>query len=62
MQLTDEDIREFTTLWEQEFHERLSPGEARHAATALLELYDLIAQPVSSSAEASDLPPPDSSL
>jgi len=55
MQLTDEDIREFSELWQQEFHETLSPGEARQYASSLLELYSLIAQPCPA-----DPAPPDS--
>lgn len=39
MQLTDADIREFSDLWEKEFHERLSIDEARRHASLLIDLY-----------------------
>ncbi len=44
MQLDDNDIREFVELWELEFHEKLSPGEAQACASVLLELYFLLAK------------------
>jgi hypothetical protein len=47
MQLTDEDIREFSDLWRKEFNETLSPGDARRYASSILELYALLAEPVS---------------
>jgi hypothetical protein len=45
MHLEDKDIREFSELWQMEFHQALSLGEARRDATSLLELYALLAQP-----------------
>lgn len=44
MQLTEEDVLEFSKLWEKEFHEQLSPDQARQHATLLLELYATIAR------------------
>jgi len=46
MQLGDDDIREFTDLWKQEFGETLTKDEARHHASQLLELYALLARPL----------------
>jgi hypothetical protein len=45
MQLEDEDIREFRALWEAEFGETLSDGEARHRASQLLALYECLVRP-----------------
>jgi len=45
MQLTDEDVREFATLWKEEFGEEISEAEARRHATQLIELYSLLARP-----------------
>lgn len=42
MQLNIDDVREFATLWEKEFHETLSNGEAKHLATQLMGLYELL--------------------
>jgi len=44
MQLDDDEIRALTELWELEFHEKLSPGEAQARASLLLELYSLLAK------------------
>jgi hypothetical protein len=44
MQLEEKEIREFSDLWYQEFGERLSPDEACHAASQLMELYYLLAR------------------
>jgi len=53
MQLEDEDIREFSKLWQEEFNETLSPDEARHHASLLLELYVVLAGfPATSSGQA----------
>jgi hypothetical protein len=46
VKLTDEDIREFTELWSREFGETLTPDQARHEASLLLELYWLLVQPL----------------
>jgi hypothetical protein len=44
MQLEDNDIREFAEIWLEEFGETLSESEARHHASQLLALYELLAQ------------------
>ena len=46
MTLSDEDIAEFATLWEEEFKETLPPAEARARATSLLELYATLSRPL----------------
>ncbi|MHB8523783.1 MAG: hypothetical protein ACYDH9_23930 [Limisphaerales bacterium] len=43
MQLGEEDIREFRDIWREEFKETISPEEAHHRASLLLELYALLA-------------------
>jgi hypothetical protein len=48
MELDERDIREFTEIWKQEFNEDLSPDEARHNASQLLELFSLLAKPLPS--------------
>ncbi len=46
---------EFTEIWREEFHEGISPDEARPCATLLLELYALLAGlPAASPGPASD--------
>ena len=45
MDLEDNDIREFADLWQHEFGETLSPEQARHEASHLMELYALLARP-----------------
>lgn len=45
MDLNERDIQEFSQLWEEEFVETLSPHEARHYASQLLELYLVLAPP-----------------
>ena len=47
MQLTDSDIREFQELWQKEFQETLTEDGARYHASQLLELYALLAEPLS---------------
>jgi len=42
MQLVDDDIREFIEIWATEFHELLTPEDARRHAAALMELYMLL--------------------
>jgi len=44
MQLGDDDIREFSELWCEEFGEPLSPDKARARASQLLALYELLAR------------------
>lgn len=46
MELTDDEIREFIELWTQEFGEELTPDEARHQASLLLQLYGCLARPL----------------
>jgi hypothetical protein len=46
MQFTDTDLREFTEIWQEEFHEPISEDEARHAASLLMDLYMLLATPL----------------
>ena len=43
MTLTDEDIREFSEIWKTVFRESLSAAEARQHASALIELYLILA-------------------
>lgn len=45
MQFEPEEISEFAKLWEAEFQEKLSPEQARHQASLLLELYTLLYGP-----------------
>ncbi len=45
MNLTDEDLQEFSQIWSEEFHETISIAEAREHASALLELYSVLARP-----------------
>ena len=44
MKINDDDLREFTVLWEEEFHESLGREQALHLASQLLELYALLAR------------------
>lgn len=44
MQLGDDDIYEFTKIWQEEFDEILSPEDVRKYASSLLTLYALLAQ------------------
>ena len=37
MQLSDDDIRDFSEMWEREFGETIAPERARHEALLLLE-------------------------
>jgi len=46
MELTEEDIREFAAIWKEEFGDSLSPADARHEASLLMELYSLLARPL----------------
>ena len=54
MDLTEEDIREFTKLWRLEFGETLSAADARREASLLLELYAVIARPLPTAASLND--------
>jgi hypothetical protein len=40
--LTSEDVAEFKQLWQSEFSEMLSDGEAAMQANRLLKFYDLV--------------------
>lgn len=58
MQLSDDDLREFCEIWKQEFGEELTPAEARHHASQLLELYMLLAEPLPAERSVRALPDP----
>jgi hypothetical protein len=45
MQFTDEELREYVEMWSEEFHEPISLEEARLSATALMDLFLLLAFP-----------------
>jgi hypothetical protein len=42
MQFEDADIEKFVALWKEEFGETISPEEARHRASQVMELYLLL--------------------
>ena len=44
MQLSDEQLDDFTNRWEHAFNERISRDEARTRAAELLELFSLLAR------------------
>ena len=46
MELTEEDLREFSRLWREEFHEEITPEDARAVASSLVELYWVLARPL----------------
>jgi len=46
MDLTEEDVHEFARIWQEEFKETLLPADARHCASLLLELYEVLASPL----------------
>lgn len=46
MQLSDEETAEFIRIWFEEFGERLKPDAARLRASALIELYASLAEPI----------------
>lgn len=46
MQLNDEDIREFTALYTQEFGETISEVEAREMGSRVLDLYTILMRPL----------------
>lgn len=46
MDLTEEDISEYVTLWKEEFGEDISRADARHSASQFLELYSLLSRPL----------------
>lgn len=43
MQFTEAELREYVTMWSEEFHEAISVEEARLSATALVDLFLLLA-------------------
>ena len=46
MELTQEDLKEFTRIWKEEFNETLPEAEMRQRASELLELYLVLAKPL----------------
>lgn len=48
MSLRDDDIDEFRQIYEEEFGELLSHGEARAMASRVLHLYRILARPLPS--------------
>lgn len=46
MQLTEEDIKEFQTIWQAHSGQVLSVAEARQCATRLMKLYLLLVRPL----------------
>ena len=46
MNFSDDELRGFANIWEQEFNEPLSLDEARAEASLLLELYSLLSKPL----------------
>lgn len=45
MPFTEEELKEYVAMWAEEFHETISLEEARLSATALLDLFVLLACP-----------------
>jgi hypothetical protein len=43
MQFTEADIQEFIAIWKEEFHETITEADAQLSASALMELYALLA-------------------
>ena len=48
MLLEDSDVQEFKTIYEQEFGEMISDGQARIMASQVLRLYEALARPLPS--------------
>lgn len=46
MEFTDKDLEELSRIWQEEFHEELPAPRARQCASALLELYAVLARPL----------------
>ena len=46
MNLSENDLQEFSRIWREEFHEEISLKEARQHASELLELYLILARPL----------------
>jgi len=51
MRITEEELREFISICEEEYGVQLSPGEAMVCAKRLLLLYELIYRPLPSERE-----------
>jgi len=49
--LTADDIREYQTIWKDEFGEEISDDEARKSGARLLHLFELISEPDSGESE-----------
>jgi len=43
MQFIDADLQEFIAIWKEEFHETITEADARLSASALMELYSMLA-------------------
>jgi hypothetical protein len=56
MKLQDDDIREFSEIWLEEFHETLSMEEVRFCASLLLELYSVLVRPLPTESPAARKP------
>jgi hypothetical protein len=46
MELTEEDLKEFARIWQEEFSETLPEAEMRQRASELMELYLVLAKPL----------------
>lgn len=46
MPFTEEELKEYMAMWAEEFHEEITLEEACLSATALLDLFVLLASPV----------------
>jgi hypothetical protein len=46
MMLSDDDVNEFKQLYEEEFKEAISEGDAQIMASQLIQLYDALAEPL----------------
>jgi hypothetical protein len=57
MKLTEQDLQEFSRIWSEEFHEVISIDEARQHASALLELYSVLARPLAAERETKEKQP-----
>ncbi len=58
MQISDEDLEEFTRLYAAEFGEKLSKAEASEIAGRFVDLYTLLAEPLPSEQEGAAMPQP----
>ena len=58
MTLEAEEISGFIKLWQEGFHEKLTPDEARHQASLLLEIYAVLYEPTPEEQVAGSNPPP----